>query len=103
MTDPVKAIARRIGRHCAPLAVAEIHDQSSAPWRTLLFDGARHRIELNLHGERTDEALAALEEGIEDADFAIAGHLVAELRVAEIARNGSDLLVTLDALTIEMG
>lgn len=103
MTDPVKAIARRIGRRCAPLAVTEVHDRRSAPWRSLLFDGACHRIGLSLQGERNEEALGALEEEIGDADFAIAGHLVAELRVVEVARNGGDLLVTIDALTIEAG
>ncbi len=102
MTDPIKAIARRIGRCCAPLATTEIHHQSSASWRSLLFDGARHRIEISLSGERREEALEALEEAISDADFAIARHLVAELHVAEVARNESDLLVTIDALTIEM-
>jgi hypothetical protein len=101
MTDPVKAIARRIGRRCAPLAATEVRDGRSTQWRSLLFDGARHRIELGLSGDRAEEALDVLEEVIGDADFFIAGHLVAELRVASVSRSGGDLLVTLDALTIE--
>jgi hypothetical protein len=101
MTDPVSAIARRIRGRCGSFAVAAVHDCRSYPWRSLLFDGARHRMKLRLSGERTEEALEALEEEIGDDDFAIAGHLVADLRVAEVVRTGGDVLVTLDALTIE--
>ena len=101
MTDPVNAIARQVGRRCAPFAVAGVDDRRSVPWRSLLFDGACHRIELSLSCERVDEALSALEEMTGDADFAVAGHLVVELRVAEVTRTGQDLLVTLDAITIE--
>jgi hypothetical protein len=103
MTDPVKAIARRIGRRCSSFAVTTVQDRRSAPWRSLLFDGARHRIELSLSGARTGEALEALEREIGDPDFPIAGHCVAELRVTDVARRGDGLLVTLDALTIETG
>ena len=101
MSDPLKAIARRITRRCLPYATAAIREGRSEPWRSLLFDGARHRIALIISGERIDEAIAAMRDEVDLADFAITGHLIAELRVTEVDRNGGDALVTLDALTIE--
>lgn len=64
MTDPVKAIARRIGHRCRRFAVTEIRSERSTPWRSLLFDGGRHHIELSLRGDGVDAALTALEDEI---------------------------------------
>jgi hypothetical protein len=101
MSDPVKAIGRRIRQHCMPFAVASVRKSRSRPWRSLLFDGARHRIDLSINGGQIDEAIDALHDAIDEAGFGIAGHLVAELRIANIERDGEQALVTLDALTIE--
>ncbi len=101
MTDPVKAIARHIRRRCRPFAEAELVVQHSVAWRSMLFDGARHRIELGFRGDALEQALERLGEVIGEADLAIAGHLVADLKLAAIARSGQEALVTLDALTIE--
>ena len=100
MSDPLTAIARRITRCCLPFAIASVREGRSEPWRPLLFDGARHRIDLSISGERVDEAIGAVHDAVQ-ADFTIAGHLIAELRVANIERNSEGALVTLDALTIE--
>ncbi len=101
MSDPVKAIARHVQRHCASFATTMIHERHSDRWQSLLFDGARHRIALAISGERIDEALAAIRNEIDDDRFSISGHLIAEIRVANIDRSDSNALVTLDALTIE--
>ena len=101
MTDPVKAIARRIGRRCAPLGTTEIRYERSRPWSSLLFNGARHRIGLSLSGDHVEEALDALKGEIGDADFIIAGHLIVELRLVDVDHCGDATLVTIDALTIE--
>lgn len=101
MSDPVKAIARRVARRCLPFATAALSNGSSRPWRSLLFDGARHHITFSISGARLDEAIEAVRDEVDTADFAIAGHLVAELRVAGVIRTGDEALITLDALTIE--
>ena len=49
------------------------------------------------------KALDALEAEISDADFAISGHIVAELKIVEVDYIGTTALVTIDALTIEEG
>jgi hypothetical protein len=103
VTDPVKAIARRISRRCGSLATLELRDQRSAPWRSLLFNGAHHRIGLTLFGDHVKKAVDALEAEISDADFAISGHIVAELKIVEVDYIDTAALVIIDALTIEEG
>lgn len=103
MTDPVKAITRRISQRCGTFATTELHDHRSAPWRSLLFDGANHRIELRLFGGHVKKALDALEAEIGDPDFAISGHIVAEIKIVEVDHIGTAALVTIDALTIQEG
>lgn len=101
MTDPVKSIALRIKQRCGPGVSARIIDQRSVAWHSLLFNGARHRIGMSLRGDGVKEALKSVSELIEESDIAISGHLLAELRVAELSWECDAALITLDALTVE--
>jgi hypothetical protein len=100
MSDPIKAITSRIDRRCGALATTALRRGESDPWQSLTFDGGRHRIELSLSGLRIDDALDALREEIGAADFAIPGHMIAEIRIADIERHDGEALVRLDAMTI---
>lgn len=100
MIDPVKAITNRIDRRCGALAITALRRGESDPWQSLTFDGGRHRIELSLSGLRIDEALDALREEIGALDFAIPGHMIAEIRISGIERKDGEALVRLDAMTI---
>ena len=101
MSDPVKTITNRIKRRCDALAPIVLRHQSSDRWQSVLFDGGHHRIELIMRGARIGEALAALQDEIDIADFPIPGHLLAEIRVSGIDRGEDEALVTLSAMTIE--
>lgn len=101
MSDPVKAITGRIRRRCAALATIAVGAGSSAPWQSLLFDGGRHRIALSIRGERVSEAIEAIRDQIGTDDFAIPGHLIAEIRMTDVDHSSDETLVTIDALTIK--
>lgn len=101
MSDPVNAITGRIRQRCAALATTTVSARSSAPWQSLLFDGGRHRITLSIRGERVDDAIEAIRDEISSDDFAIAGHLLAKIRMTSIDHSGGHALVTLDAMTIQ--
>lgn len=101
MSDPVKAIARSIGGRCTPFATTAIRHRRSAQWQSLLFDGARHRIGLAVRGERRDKALAAVRDAVSAGDLAISGHLIVDLRIADVECGDEEALVTLEALTVE--
>jgi len=101
MSDPVKAIAGRLRPRCDRFATLHVDRAESHAWRSLLFDGARHDIRLRLAGPAVMTAMDALRAALDDPDFTIAGHIVAEMRVGAVERDGEDAILTLDALTIE--
>ena len=101
MSDPIKAIARRIRHRCHDLADLSLERGDSDPWQSLLFDGGRHHIALRLEGEHIEEAICALRDEVSAPDFTVPGHLVAEISVAAIDRSPGQALIRLEALTIE--
>lgn len=100
MSDPIKAIARRIARRCDGLVTSLLQRQSS-PWRTVVFDGERHRFQLSIEGETIEEALLAIQDEIA-TDLPIPGHLLSEISVHRIDRAPMAAFVTLDATTIRL-
>jgi hypothetical protein len=79
-----------------PGVIVARHD--STPWASVTFAGARHR--LTIEAPLTpgfDRWLAALPE----AEFALRGHLVADLTIGSIERCGGRVTVAIDVLTVE--
>lgn len=69
-------------------------------WASATFSGARHWLVLSLPaGAGAGAWLAALPE----AEFAIRGHLVADIVVVAVEPHMGATLVTLEALTVEDG
>jgi hypothetical protein len=78
-------------------------DWRSVDWQSLTFIGERHQIGLRITGEGSDAAAARFLSGLSEAEFAIPGHLVADIvPIARIEqeRDGSRV-ISLEALTIE--
>lgn len=101
MSDPAKAIVNLIRHRCSPLATAKLHHSESEPWRSLLFDGGRHRIEMRVSGAGVTEALDRLQAQMGAEEFAIPGNLIVDITLADIRHDGGDACVRLNALTIE--
>lgn len=100
MSDPVKAIAGRLQRCCTPLAALTLEHSETRPWQSLLYDGARHHIRIALSGPEADQAIEQIRGALGEADFPIPGHLVADLRLSAVDREGDARMVSVDALTI---
>ncbi|MEI9849675.1 MAG: hypothetical protein WDN24_01135 [Sphingomonas sp.] len=67
-------------------------------WASATFTGARHM--LNLSGD----AGPAIEDwlaGLPEAEFALRGHLVADLGVEAVRREGGTVTALVEALTVE--
>jgi hypothetical protein len=78
-----------------PLSLAE---SEMDRWASATFTGARHRITLV---GRESAALDSWLAGLADADFALRGHLVADLQVVRVRRAGEALTATIEVLTVE--
>lgn len=67
-------------------------------WASATFVGARHNVVLvGTHSPALDAWLAALPE----AEFALRGHLVADLKLVRVRRAGAALTAEIEVLTVE--
>ena len=101
MSDPLPALIRTLGSRCTPFAGAAIDRRHSVPWQSLLFDGARHELQLRLHGSLSEDGLAAIRDTIAAIDLAIAGHLLVDVSITDVERVDSDTLIRMEAVTVE--
>ena len=75
----------------------------STDWQSLTFIGEQHRIRLRIPQPDSAGISARLVNGLDESDFSIPGHVVADIAVAgepEQQEDGS-FLVTIEALTVE--
>ena len=74
----------------------------SADWQSLTFVGERHEFELRICGDDALHVLARTVAALDEAEFAIPGHLVADIAVVGEPRRCEDgsVTVALEALTV---
>ena len=75
----------------------------SVEWQSLTFVGERHQLDLRIADEDAAVLAERVTEGLADAEFAIPGHIVADIscsREPELASDGS-ITLCIEALTIE--
>lgn len=79
-----------------------LSDWRSVDWQSLTFVGERHHVRLRITGLHSADIAARMVAGLEDAEFAIPGQVVADILAVgepEPAGDGSTL-VAIEALTI---
>lgn len=74
---------------------------SSRPWASALFEGRRHIVQLRFAGIDRDARIAAFRDGLEDAEWALTGHFVADISVDDCVETDCHSTLHLSALTIE--
>ena len=74
----------------------------STDWQSLTFVGERHEIRLRIPGPDSGVIVRRLLDGLEDADFEVWGHFVADIAVSEGSTSHADGSVELgiEALTV---
>jgi hypothetical protein len=74
----------------------------STDWQSLTLTGERHEISLRIPPPDADEVARRLVEGLEDAEFAIPGQIVADIAVAGQIERGPDdsIALTIEGLTV---
>lgn len=91
-----------VARACTPRDQVLLTSIRSVDWQSLTLSGERHEIGLRLTGPQSIAAGDALCVGLEDAEFAIPGQIVADIAVCgppRVAADGS-VEISLEALTI---
>jgi hypothetical protein len=95
----VRALIARSGVEKNRILLSDVH---STEWRSLTFAGERHLIAMRVTGADSAEAVRRMCAGLEDAEFSIAGLVVADIAVAGSPRRALDgaTELTIEALTI---
>lgn len=74
----------------------------STDWNSLTFAGERHVISLRIPGPDATSVAAKLTDGLDEADFAIPGQIVADIALFRPPTNQQDgsITLTIEALTV---
>lgn len=95
----LRALLDRAGNQRNRLLLSDIH---SVDWHSLTLAGERHRVTLRIPGPGAEQMVRVFIRGIEDAEFAIPGHILADIAVTGTPTRALDMSVTLEieALTV---
>lgn len=74
----------------------------SIDWQSLTFVGERHEFQLRVAGPDSAELLARMTRDLDETEFSVPGHLVADIAIVGEPRRLSDgsLEIALEALTV---
>ncbi|HEU0097804.1 MAG TPA: hypothetical protein VFQ67_03425 [Allosphingosinicella sp.] len=73
----------------------------SRRWASVTFQGARHELAFRLEGEGAEAEAGRFLSGLDPRNFALRGHLVADVSLAAQERRPGFARIRLDALTVE--
>ena len=95
----LRALLQRIGDRRDRILLSAIE---SVDWQSLTLVGERHVLQLRIPGPDADVLVSRLIDGIEDAEFAIPGQIVADIAVGSASVRALDgsIMLEIEALTI---
>lgn len=101
----------RGGRDPLPRLLVQLTDRAggpvtveratSRPWASALFEGRRHVVMLHLTGPDASERRTRFVAGLEEAEWTLPGHFVADITIDEQRSCPQGEWIELSALTIE--
>lgn len=97
--DPLPRLLMQLVKRAGEPATVE--RATSRPWASALFQGRRHVIALRLAGADAAERRARFVEGLEEAEWTLPRHFVADICVDESRSIAGEEWIELSALTIE--
>ncbi len=91
-----------IARAAVPRDRILLTQVQSTDWQSLTFVGERHEFDLRITAPDAAAAIGRLCSGLEDAEFTIAGHTVADIAMVGEPRSSQEgsFSVRIEALTI---
>lgn len=95
------ALKRALRVHFVHLGAAvAIESLASRPWASVTFSGARHRLALCIPGPGAAAAADAFLDGLAERDFALAGHVLADIVLVDRRDEDEQVRLILEALTV---
>ena len=91
-----------IARSGVPRDRILLSEWTSTDWQSLTFVGERHEGRLRVTAPASEEVVRRITSGLEDAEFQIPGHLVADIAVVGMPERSNDgsTILCIEALTI---
>lgn len=97
--DPLpRLLAQLLARAGEP---AVVERATSRPWASALFQGRRHVIAIRLSGPDARERRLAFAAGLEEAEWTLRRHFVADIAIDDSRSAPAEEWIELSALTIE--
>jgi hypothetical protein len=97
-----EALARAIGLNFLNFTgIVALDPPASRRWASITFSGERHLLDLRLTGEDAVRAADRFLDGLSEREFDLRGHIVADIALVRDVRDGDDVRLTLEALTVE--
>ena len=91
----VRALVAGAARAGCPI---EVEMAEMVRWASVTFTGARHALRVTV---ADSPALAGWLAALPEAEFALRGHIVADIAVEQVERADGRAIVTIEALTVE--
>ena len=98
--DPQNALIAAIAAQLLPATVSVVQHRST-PWASATFTGARHDIDLTVEGPDAPCKARFFVESAPTADYAINGHLVADVVVTTYLVANNVVQLSVEILTVE--
>jgi hypothetical protein len=100
-TDATSALLRALRDHFGESVEFVVEKVTSRRWASITFTGARHEVRFRIDGERAPQVAERFVASAGVAEFALRGHLLADIAVVAEERVEGGVRIGLEALTVE--
>lgn len=98
MTDSATSLLRCLSSF---FTHPELENIRSRSWASATFAGVRHEISIRLTGDTAEDEAAAFQTNLGERDFALRGHILADIALISRQSDGDGIRLQLEALTLE--
>lgn len=100
MSDATSELLLGFSLDFPSLVVEEIRSRS---WASATFAGVRHELTMRLEGDGAEACADAFLHGLEEREFDLRGHILADIALVSQTRATGLVRLSLEALTLEAG
>ena len=99
MKDATSELIRALfGVNFANFALEEARSRN---WASVTFTGTRHELRFRLSGSGAEADADAFLDGLEEREFALRGHILADVALVSRSAGDGSVRIALEALTVE--